>query len=101
MKLMVERDHARAGAANRSRSVQRDDRVSLGRFGACDRALVVKLAKPFLASTNKCLAQSNKSRVEVYATKKCDYPQAWRLHQGWLATRYLKLSLKESAHQTK
>jgi hypothetical protein len=42
-------------------SVQRLPEVALGSSCSCDGALRVKLAKPFLASTNKCLAQGNKS----------------------------------------
>ena len=40
---------------------QRRVRIALGGACACDRPFPVKLAKPFLAAANKCLAQSNKS----------------------------------------
>src|SRR5262245_514885 len=49
--------------------VQRRGRIALGGSGTCDRPFPVKLAKPFLASTNKSLAQSNKSSDRSSATK--------------------------------
>jgi hypothetical protein len=49
--------------------VQRQGGIALGRSSSCDGALAVKLAKPFLAATNKCLATSSKSRTRQQATK--------------------------------
>src|SRR5262249_29560295 len=52
--------------------VQRQGGIALGRSSSCDGALAVKLAKLFLASTNKCLAQSNKSQDAAKTTKRCE-----------------------------
>jgi len=61
--------------------VQRQGGIALGRSSSWDGALAVKLAKLFLAATNKCLAQSNKSQDAAKTTKRCEV----RLQQGSVA----------------